>query len=138
MSQNFNQQNGAPNSALNTPDTTAQYDPADIAKNKNISALAYLGILFFIPLVACPESKFGRYHANQGLVLLLLGIVVSIVFAILTSVMFWISWALLSVISILSTIAWLGILALCIIGIINTVNGKAKELPLIGKIKLIK
>ena len=54
--------------------TTVESQPAKENLNgtvKVMSALAYLWILFFLPLVVCPDSKFGRYHANQGLVLLL-------------------------------------------------------------------
>jgi hypothetical protein len=40
------------------------FDQADIEKNKTMAGLAYL--LFFLPLVACPDSPFGRFHANQG------------------------------------------------------------------------
>ena len=45
-------------------DITQQFAPEDIQKNKVISALSYLGILFFLPLVAAPESRFGKFHAN--------------------------------------------------------------------------
>ena len=54
----------------------------DIEKNKVVSALAYLGILFFLPLVAAPESKSGKFHANQSLVILLFSVAGSIVFSI--------------------------------------------------------
>lgn len=54
-------------------DITQQFAPEDIQKNKVISALSYLGILFFLPLVAAPESRFGKFHANQSLVLMLAG-----------------------------------------------------------------
>ena len=46
-------------------------------KNKVMAILAY--IIFFIPLLAAKESKFAMYHANQGLVLFLLAVAVSIV-----------------------------------------------------------
>ena len=131
--ENNSQQNGAANFIQNTPDTTAEYDPADIEKNKTISALAY--ILFFLPLVACPESKFGRFHANQGLVLLLFSIVGGIVISILYGILIWVFYPLAALIN---AVFYLAVLALVILGIVNTFNGKAKELPVIGKIKLIK
>lgn len=34
--------------------------------------LAYTGTLFWLPLLVCPKSKSARYHANQGLWLLVL------------------------------------------------------------------
>ena len=35
---------------LNTPDTTAQFDPQDIELNNRLSLLSYLGILVLIPI----------------------------------------------------------------------------------------
>lgn len=36
--------------------------------------LAYTGTLFWLPLLVCPKSKAARYHANQGLWLLILSV----------------------------------------------------------------
>ncbi|MBR7137677.1 MAG: hypothetical protein IKC99_06420, partial [Clostridia bacterium] len=64
---------------MNTTDLTSQYIPEDIAEGKLMSILSYLWILFFLPLVVCPGSKFGRFHANQALVLFIVGIVFGVV-----------------------------------------------------------
>lgn len=37
------------------------YTPEDIEKNKTMAGLAYL--LFFLPLIACPESRYAKFHA---------------------------------------------------------------------------
>ncbi|SDM52351.1 hypothetical protein [Acetanaerobacterium elongatum] len=113
-----------------TEATIPEFDPADIEKNKAIAGIAYLGILFFLPLVICPDSKYGKFHANQGLVLLIFGIVASIVGTILAFIPYigWLFQLLLS----------LGVLALAIMGLINGFTGKAKELPIIGKIRILK
>lgn len=50
-------------------DHTAEFDPQDVADNKVMAVLAYIGFLFLIPLLAAPQSKFARFHTNQGLVL---------------------------------------------------------------------
>lgn len=55
------------NDLFNTPDTSYEYDTQDIQSNKVWAVLAYLGILFFLPLVACKDSRFGKFHANQDL-----------------------------------------------------------------------
>ena len=53
-------------------DYTSRMDPNDILQNKTLCGLAYVfPILFFLPLVSCPNSKFGRFHANQALLLFL-------------------------------------------------------------------
>ena len=117
LSEKFNEFN-------NTADTTSEYDAQDIEKNKVMAILAY--ILFFIPLLAAKDSKFARFHTNQGLVLFLGGIIASVVAAIPV-----IGW-------IIAPIAGLVITVLAVIGIINALNGRAKELPVIGKFKILK
>ena len=59
----------------NTADVTGDFDAADIAKNKVLALFAYIGILFLIPLLAAPNSKFARFHTNQGLVLFITGVI---------------------------------------------------------------
>lgn len=111
-----------------TADTTAEYDQEDIEKNKVMAILAY--ILFLIPLLAAKESRFARFHTNQGLLVFLLSIVWSTTITIFGNIL-----------PILGGILFLGnfaILALIILGIVNVCDGKAKELPVIGNIKLIK
>lgn len=41
-------------------------------KDKLCCELAYTGTLFWLPLIVCPDKKDARYHANQGLWLLIL------------------------------------------------------------------
>ena len=63
---------------LNTPDTTAEFDQQDIESNKIMAVLSYLGILWLIPMLAAKESKFAQYHVNQGIILTIAGIAVSV------------------------------------------------------------
>ena len=100
------------------------FDQTDIEKNKTVSALAY--ILFFIPLVASPESKFGRFHANQGLLLL----ICSLACGILSRIPL-LGW-------LIGTVLGLATLALIIYGIYYTIQGEAKQLPFIGHITLLR
>jgi uncharacterized membrane protein len=110
-----------------TPETMEQaIDPADIEKNKVMGVLAY--IIFFIPLLAAPDSKFGKYHANQGLLLLIYWVVMTIVSTIIP----FIGWL------IIGPLGSLFGLVLFIMGIINAAQGKVKGLPLIGGITIIK
>ncbi len=53
---------------------TDDFDETDIKGAKTLSGFAYLGFTFFLPLLFIPRSKFGRFHANQALsILILLG-----------------------------------------------------------------
>ena len=99
--------------------------------------LAYLGILVLIPIFACKGSRFARFHSNQGLVLLLACVAYNIVYGIINAILLAISWRLAFIGTILSLVG-IVFLVLAIIGIVNVCNGRAKELPLIGKIKLLK
>ena len=121
----------------NTADNTAHFDAQDIQNNKAMAILAYFGPLVLIPLLAAKGSRFARYHTNQGLVLLIGWIAYSIVYGILRSIILAISWRLYFLVSIIGLVG-LVFLVLAVIGIINAANGRAKELPVIGKIKLLK
>lgn len=117
----------------------ATAEEADIRDNKALAILAY--ILFLIPLLAAPkDSKFARYHTNQGLVLFLgalaLGVAEGILDVVLGAMTLW-SAPFFGIILALTKVLWLAPLALAIIGIINAANGAMKPLPVIGTIQLL-
>ncbi len=121
----------------NTADTTADYDAKDIEQNKVMAVLAYFGPLCLVPIFGAKDSKFARFHANQGLVLLLACIAWSIASSIVNTIILAISWKLYFITGIISFLS-IVFAILAIIGIVNAAGGKAKELPVIGKIKLLK
>lgn len=129
----------------NTKDRTAEFDAADIENNKILSLFAYLGILFLVPWLACPNSKYARFHTNQGIILFIVNMAASVVVGILTGIAAAIG-AVVSVVGVLFGLVFslLGFvvsvvsLVLTIIGIVNAVQGKAKELPIIGKFRILK
>lgn len=131
MTDELNTNTAAPENTENAQTENPQaaevpaFDAADIEKGKTAAGLAYL--LFFLPLVMCPESKYGKFHANQGLALLIISVVGTIVLSIIPII----GWILLPLFGI-------GVAVFGIMGIINGFSGKAKELPLLGKIKLLK
>ena len=122
----------------NTADYTNTFDPADIQQNKLMGVLAYLSWLVLIPIFAAPKSKFARFHANQGLVLAIVHtawiILSTILEFILTIINGYLGW----IFGIIFTLLGLVFIVPLILGIINASNGRAKELPLIGKIRILK
>jgi Chloroplast import component protein (Tic20). len=118
----------------NTADTTADFAADDIANNKLFAVLAYFGILFLVPLFAAPNSKFAKFHANQGLILCIFSVAWAIVISIL-------SFMFILILPLLAFVFYLFYIVpgvLVILGIINAATGKAKELPIIGKFKILK
>ncbi len=101
------------------------YTSEDIEKGKTMAGLSYL--LFFLPLIACPESKYAKFHANQALLLLIVGIVGNVILGIIPII----GWVLLPVFGI-------GVLVLGIMGLVHGFGGKAKKLPLIARFDILK
>jgi uncharacterized membrane protein len=121
------------NNGTSVKDVTAQFNKQDIEANKTMAILAYLSILVIIPILTARGSKYAMFHANQGLVLAIAEIALSVVISILA----WIP--LVGIIaSIIGSLIGLVALAIAIYGIITAVNGQAKKLPVIGDITLIK
>lgn len=130
---------GAKLSELNdTPDTTDEFAEDDINGNKLMAVLSYLGLLVLVPLFAARESKFARFHANQGLVLMICQILWNVITNIVVGAIVAVSPTLGAVVSTVCNIVSLVPAVLMVIGIINAVKGRAKELPVIGKIRLLK
>ena len=106
-------------------DTTASYNPSDIMENKYLCILCYLHLLILIPLLVKRDSPFVRFHCNQGLLTILLGL----------------AGSLLAIVPFLGPvvagICSLAVLVLRILGIVNACRGTAKTLPIIGGITLI-
>jgi uncharacterized membrane protein len=120
-----------------TADTTDAYDKTDVEQNKMMAVLAYIGILVLVPIFAVPNSKFARYHANQGLILFVAEVAYGIAYSILAAILTAISWVLGLFVSLLGLVG-LVFLVLAVMGIMNAINGKAKELPIIGKYTILK
>ena len=105
--------------------------------------LAYLGFLVLIPLLAAKNSKYARFHANQGLIVFLAEVCIGIVSWIIPNIFLGLGYVsgiyyLVKVLNAIFKLLDLGCLALSIFGIVNAAQGKKKELPVIGKFRLIK
>ena len=134
-----------------TEDSTSEYDEADISTNRIIALFSYLGPLVLVPIIGTPKSKFAMFHANQGLILLIAEIVYANVNGIIRCLLkvifpvkdlFWffipVRGTVCNIIYLLMGIVWLVFVIASVIGIINAARGKAKELPVIGGIRLLK
>lgn len=141
----------AVNKILDTEDQTNSFDKKDIEKNKGISILSYLGPLCLIPFLIQKDSKYAQYHAKQGLNLFIFEVIFGMISAFLSSIV-----QVSKMCTILGEVQYecgvvtpwwlnvpirLGDLCLAVIsliGLIYACQGKAKEVPVLGKIKIIK
>ena len=84
----------------------------DVKDNKGITILSYIGILCLIPLLAKKDSRFAKFHAKQGLVILIGELFTWIPF---------VGWMLGIFLFVLS-----------VMGIVNVLGGKYTKLPIVG------
>ena len=110
-------------------DDSQEFSEQEKKDGKVLAIVAY--IIPLIPFLVEKNNKYVVYHAKQGMNLLIISIIASIVLSII-STMFPVIGGLLTF------VLDLGIFALCIMGIIDVCNGRAKELPIINKMKIIK
>lgn len=85
-----------------------------------MALLSYLGPLVIVSLLVGKNDPFVKFHVKQGLTVFTLEVIVWVL-----SSMLWSLWMLLNIIN-------LATLVLSIIGIVNVLQGKQKELPLVG------
>jgi len=106
--------------------TAPVFDSQDLQQNKTMAGLAFFGILFFLPLVSCPNSPFGRWAANQGLLVLIASLVASLIniIPLLGQIIYLVLSILIAVFAIISMVA--------------AFQGQAKPVPVIGGITIIK
>ena len=113
---------------------TEVYDAKDVEDNKIYSILSYLGFLVLVPIFAAQDSPFARFHANQGLVLL----IAELIAAVISTVLWFIPVAGLVLSLVIGLPLYLITVVFMVMGIINAYQGKAKELPLIGRFNILK
>ena len=110
----------------------------ELEQGKVCAILSYLlvGIIWYFADEKMKKNSYVKFHAKQGLVLLIFSIAIWIVERILFSMFFNpFSWGAWGAIGLLGTIFWivgLAELVLVIIGIVNAANGNQKPLPIIG------
>jgi uncharacterized membrane protein len=110
-------------------------------KGKKFTAcLAYLFWLAVIPMIYSTESKFIKYHANQGFVLATVETIYIIAMVIVSKLILWpLSRATSLLVETTMFMAFVGVFGmLSLIGIFNVIRGKEKPIPTFGHIKLLK
>ncbi len=92
------------------PEAKMVFGEKDIEDNKYVAALAYLWILFLVPLLAKKDSPFAQFHAKQGLVLCVAAI-------------------LFSFIPVIGWLVNVALFVVAVLAVIKTLSGEAWEIP---------
>ncbi len=103
---------------------------ANSDNDKLMGILAYLGVLVIVPIIAGGNSKFIKYHANQGLVNILFAVALMAVTMVVTLAV--------PPVGMLLWVLYFAPTVLAIMGILNVVNNEMKPLPVIGGVTLLK
>lgn len=106
--------------------TMEYFDQSDVEQNKTIVLLTcvlviFFPILFFLPLVACNNSPYAKFYANQCLLIFLAYFISGIATVFLVGIFLAIAVFIFS-----------------IINAVNANNGMRKGIPIIGGIEIIK
>ncbi len=122
-------------------DRTSDFDPADIEKNRVFGGLSYLWLLFILPLFACPQSRFAKFHANQGLVLFIIEAVINLIFGVVikfVKIVPILGGVAAGILGLIQGIIGIVVLVLAIYCLVRAFDGKADEISVIGSIRIIK
>lgn len=100
-----------------------------------MAILSYLGPLCLVPLLTGEKDGFVKFHVKQGLVLLICEVIIWVIFNLILGSLTWswYNWGTWGMISMIQNVAYLFIGILSVVGILNVVNGRQKELPIVGK-----
>ncbi len=108
-------------------DHTAEFDPRDIADNKLFAVLPYFTFMFgVIVALLIKESAFTKFHAKNAI-----RIEIAMILSFIPAVVPVIGW-------LVSAVLFVILFIVQIIAIVYCLQGKAKDLPIIGNISFLK
>lgn len=113
------------------------FNTEDVQNNKVYGILAYIGILFLVPLLAARDSQYARFHANQGIVFFITQVILGIALSILMAIFLFIPFIGWVISGLLITIVSIIMLIFLVLGILNACSGEPKRLPIIGGITIL-
>ena len=128
---------------INTKDHDYEFISDDVNKYKKNAVLCYLPliVLYFIFSKKHKESKYMLFHCNQGLlcsICFAIAFIVNIISNIIFDGKDLVTNTTPTIVSFIIYLLYCISFILSIFGIVNTLNGKSKEIYVIGNIKILK
>ena len=137
-----------------TKDHTFEYDVNDIQQNKTLSIISCIGITFWVPMAFKGGSRVGRFYANQGILIFITSIISSILYAIFSGIVgvACTTYTNYDFTHTIPTLSFGGVIldiiffAICfavpifmfVCAFLDIRAGKVKDIPLIGKLRLLR
>ena len=128
---------------VNTTNHISEHNKQDVNRFKTKAALCYFPLVavYYIIKNQHKNNEYMLFHVNQGMIITCFWIAV-VIFTSLTSTIFRVDGLFVSyvptAINLVNYILYCLAIVLSGFGFINTINGNSKELPVIGKLKIIK
>lgn len=128
---------------MNTKDHVNEHHKSDIEVNRVVACICYIPFLFLLNMFSknYKDSKYLHFHVNQGIIVSLVWLFV-ITFTNLLGTIFLkesiFTTHLPKIISFINYILHCIAFLYSLFGLVNTYNGNSKELPIIGRIKILK
>lgn len=113
------------------PDETNKFNESEIEDGKDMGVLCY--IMPLLPYFLNKKNNYVKYHSIIGMNLFIISIFYYIIFKMINPIS-----NDIVIIQVIFSIIWLLLLILSCIGISNVCSGKARGLPLINKIQILK
>ena len=131
-----------------TRDFTHNYDPNDFSAHKKHCILAALGVTFWAPYAFCKNCQSARFYANQGLLTFIIEVLCSIVYGLLMNLVsiafventfdgYRLSIAGWIVMLIFTVLCYAIPVFIVVTSVKNIRAGKVKEIPFIGKFRIL-
>lgn len=128
---------------VDTKDHVSEYTKEEIDNYRGSALLSYIPFvsLYHLATGNYKKSEFLKFHMNEGLTLTILFVIVVIISRVLTIVFRRNSLIVNDipmVVEAIIAILYFSCMMFMLFGLLNTANNKSKELPIIGKIRIIK
>ncbi len=117
----------APQVTPEAPSGTPAPAPAPMpntGERRGMAAISYLGIFCIIPLLFARESAFAQYHAKQGVVLAIAGIILRLASDALWNVPFG---------GVFAGLLFIVLLLISIMGIVKALQGEKFDIPYVSE-----
>ncbi len=134
-----------------TKDYTFRFNKNDIEQNQKMAIITCLGVTFWLPIAMKKDSYYLRFYSNQGLLILIVTALSSILYAMFagiigiacTSYDYYSAAQIINPAGIIMDIIFLAVfyaipVFLFICAYKDIKSGRAKDIPLIGKFRLLK